>query len=234
MIEDHRLRLHEEILLLVLRDEEGTVASGPMYEYAIGGAILAELLLAERLTIERVGKRKSKSVVQLKSSTPMSDDVVDECLNKVRAAKKPKSAQHWVVKFAQTKHLKNRVARRLCDLDILRADEQTVLRIFSRDVYPEVDHSAESEIVARLEEAIFSDTTAIDVRTILLASLANGADLLRLVFDKKRLKAREQRIKDIAEGEVVGQATAEAIQNVQAALAVVSLGTVSTTMTATR
>ena len=223
-----RLRLHEEILMLVLRDEEGTVASGPMYEYAIGGGIFAELLLADRLRIEQVGKRKGKSVVRLNSSTPMSDEVIDECLEKVRAAGKPKSPRHWVLKFAQTKNLKHRVAGRLCDLGILRADREKVLWVFSREIFPEVDHAAEAEIVARLEEAIFTDATDVDVRTILLASLAHSADLLGLVFDKKRLKAAKERIKKMAEGEVVGNATAEAIEAVQVALAVSSIATVTT------
>ena len=47
MSANHSLFLHEEILLLALRDEEGTIA-GAMYQYAIGGALLAELLLQTR------------------------------------------------------------------------------------------------------------------------------------------------------------------------------------------
>jgi hypothetical protein len=39
------LFLYEEIMLLALRDEEGTIASGTMYKYAIGAAVLSELLL---------------------------------------------------------------------------------------------------------------------------------------------------------------------------------------------
>jgi hypothetical protein len=43
------LWLHEEILLLALRDKEGTFASGSHHRHALGGAILAELLLAQRI-----------------------------------------------------------------------------------------------------------------------------------------------------------------------------------------
>ena len=35
------LFLYEEIMLLALKDEEGTIASGTMYNYADGGAIIA-------------------------------------------------------------------------------------------------------------------------------------------------------------------------------------------------
>ena len=61
------LYLHEEIMLLALRDEEGTVEFGSMYGYALGGAILAELLLAGRISVEE-GKRK---LVNLVSDEPI-------------------------------------------------------------------------------------------------------------------------------------------------------------------
>ncbi len=46
------LYLHEEIMLLALRDEQGTVEYGTNYVYAMCGGILAELLLAGRITVE--------------------------------------------------------------------------------------------------------------------------------------------------------------------------------------
>ena len=55
MVANDELHLYEEIMLLALRDEEGTVASGTMYNYAVGGALLAELLLEQRLRIEEPG-----------------------------------------------------------------------------------------------------------------------------------------------------------------------------------
>ena len=71
------LFLHEEIMLLALRDEEGTIASGAMYQYAIGGAVLAELLLSQRIAVDESGKRK---LVDLVSSTPLGEPLVDEGL----------------------------------------------------------------------------------------------------------------------------------------------------------
>ena len=53
------LYLYEEVMLLALRDREGTIARGTMYQYAIGGAILAELLLSSRVEIENPAKRNS-------------------------------------------------------------------------------------------------------------------------------------------------------------------------------
>ena len=51
------LHLYEQIMLLALRDEEGTVASGVECSFTLGGALLAELLLERRLRIDESGKR---------------------------------------------------------------------------------------------------------------------------------------------------------------------------------
>ena len=40
MTEGNALQLHEEVMLLALRDQEGTVAGGTNYSLALGGAIL--------------------------------------------------------------------------------------------------------------------------------------------------------------------------------------------------
>ena len=48
-----RLPLYEELMLLALRDEKGTLESkAGMYGYALGGAILSELLLSGRVTVD--------------------------------------------------------------------------------------------------------------------------------------------------------------------------------------
>ena len=54
--QNHQLFLHEEILLLALGDDKGTIIAGPMYVHAMGGAILAELFLSKRITVE-AGKK---------------------------------------------------------------------------------------------------------------------------------------------------------------------------------
>ena len=73
------LHLHEEIMLLALRDKEGTVELGSMYGYALGGAILAELLLAGRISVED-GKRK---LIDLVNDAAIGEPVIDDCLRKV-------------------------------------------------------------------------------------------------------------------------------------------------------
>jgi Golgi phosphoprotein 3 len=217
MRKSNLLYLHEEIMLLALRDREGIVFSGTMYNFAIGGAVLAELLMAKRIDIEVVKKRKYARVL---SPSPLGDPLVDECLAKLGGAKRRDQLPTWVSKFANTKNLKHRVAEQLAKRRILRIDEDKVLGIFTRKIYPEVDPQPERELIERLRQAIFGDGAEIDPRTVVLLSLANSADLLKLVFDKKQLKSRKARIEQVVNGELTGKATNEAIQAMQAAVMV--------------
>lgn len=214
------LFLHEELMLLALRDEEGTIASGTMYSFALGGAIVAELLLHERIGVEPDDKKKRVNVLD---PAPIGEPLLDECLERIRSAKRRASLQDWVSRFAYLKNIRHRVAEQLCRLGILRADEDKILLIFTRKIYPEVDPEPEQELLARLEEAIFTDSEEIEARTVVALSLAHSAGLLKVAFDKKRLKARKERIKRLVNGEITGKATQEAIQAMQAAAAVAVL-----------
>jgi hypothetical protein len=66
----YSIHLHEEIMLLALRDKEGTVAAGAMYQYAIGGAILAELLLSQHFRAVESGK---KTLAELVNPLPLAN-----------------------------------------------------------------------------------------------------------------------------------------------------------------
>ncbi len=92
--------------------------------------------------------------------------------------------------------------------------------IFTRKIYPEVNPEPERRLIERLKHAIFTDATDVDARTVVLVSLANSAGLLKVVFDKKKLKSRKARIEQIVNGEITGKAAQEAIQAMQAAVMV--------------
>jgi len=220
MKREDKLFLHEEILLLALKDEEGTIAGGAMYTYAVGGAVLAELLLRHRIAVDSTSKRKLVSVID---PEPVSDVLIDEWLVKMSAAKRRQPLRGWVSKIAATRQLKHRIAVPLCQRGILRMDEETILLLFTRRIYPEIDPKPEREILDRLHRAIFSDTGDIDARTVVLLSLAKGANLLPALFGKKNVKQRKRRIEQIVNGEITGAATKEAIEAMHAAVAVASI-----------
>ncbi|MDO3388245.1 GPP34 family phosphoprotein [Gilvimarinus sp. SDUM040013] len=224
---DINLFLYEEIMLLALRDEEGTIAAS-FVEQVIAGAVLAELLLGGRIS---VGGSK-KQLVDIHDATHAGDPIVDECLDKISASKKPASLQAWVTQLAGLKDLRHRVAQQLCERGILRADQDKVLFLFKRRIYPEINSVPEKAIIERLRAAIFSDTAELDPRTVVLISLADGSDLLNQTFGRKELKGRQERIKQIANGELTGKATKDVITACQTAVMVAAImpAIVSTTV----
>jgi hypothetical protein len=214
------LPLHEELMLLALKDREGTVLGGTMYSYAIGGAVLAELLMGEWVRLET---RKKKQRVVFQDSREFGDPLLDEWLQAIEDREKPRTAQDWVQRIAQTRNLKHRVASELSRKGILRTKEDKILGIFSRTVYPELDPGPEREIDGRIERAILRGSEAVDPRTAVLIALAHKSGLLKGVLDKARLKKHKDRIEKISEGQVTAEATEGAIEAMQAAMTAAAL-----------
>lgn len=214
---DYNLHLHEEIVLLALNDRKGTFYLRN-YTPAISGALFAELLLSDRIQIE--GKRK---LVNLVSGEAFGDPLIDEVLAKLAGAKRRAALQTWIQRISATPKLAHRVAQGLCRRGILREDEQQVLLIFKQKTYPEIDHGAEQRLIWKLHEAIFGISTEIEPRVVVLLALARAADLLNIPFDRKELKEKRERIKSIVNGDLIGEATREAVEAVQAAIAAAAI-----------
>ena len=232
------LRLHEEILLLALKDEKGTPHSA-QYSYALGGAMLAELLLEERFILEEKPRKKPLKpgkkpayLVAIDNPKPLADPILDECMHRVATSKKPRSPQEWVTRFAQLKDLKRRIAVGLCRKGILREREDRILVLFRRKAYPTLDGAPETRVVDRLQEAVAGDTLDLDARTAVIVALANGTGLLKPVLGKDLVKQRKERIKEIAEGDIVGEATKAAVEAAQAAAVAVTAGATSVALIA--
>jgi hypothetical protein len=211
------LLLHEELMLIVLRDREGTIAAADRYQYAIGGAVLAELMLHERIDVETV---KKKQYARILNNRPLNDPLLDICLIRMGEAKRRAQLTTWVGRFAGTGNLKQLVAGQLVERDILRVSQDRILGIFKRTIYPELDPRPERRLTERIKRAVFGDSVEVDTRTAILISLAGSADLLKLIIDNKELKRRKRRIAQISNGELAGKATRAAIEAMQTAVMV--------------
>jgi len=216
----NNLFLQDEILLLALRDQKGTILPGTMYQYALGGAILSELLLHKRIKV--IEKRWSK-LVEVTDPAPVGEPLIDLCFDKIKNARRRGSLQTWISRFANISKLKHQIAEKLCRMGILKEDEGKVLLFFTRKVYPEINPKPERELIRRMHHAICSDTREIDSRTVVLIALTHHAGILKGSFDKSELKSRKNRIKEIIEGNLMGEAAKEAIEAVQAAVAIAAI-----------
>ncbi len=201
------LFLHQEIVLLALHNDKGTLASG-FSEYSVAGAVLAELLLENNISIDE----KQKQLVSVVNSNYVGDPIIKECLNKINSSKRRASLDTWISRLADTKNLMNSVLQQLCERKIVHIEEDKIFFIFKQKIYPEINPLPEEKMVERLRTAIFTDKEVTDPRTVILVSLADSADLLEDVFGRKELKPRKQRIKEIISGEATGEKLTEIIQ----------------------
>ena len=220
MSDRNNLTLYEEVMLLALKDKQGTPESGGYYNQAVAGAILAELLLTGCVEVQ---PEKKKQFAIASGARPPADPLLAECLGKIAESAKRQQVRTWVSRFANLKQLKRRVALQLCRKGILREREDKVLLIFKCKIYPELDPRPERAVIERLRQAIFTQTEDLDPRTVVLMALAHHTNLLKNAFDKKKLKERKKRIEAVVNGEVIGAATKEAVQAAQAAAAMVAI-----------
>ncbi|MBN2173947.1 MAG: GPP34 family phosphoprotein [Bacteroidales bacterium] len=211
------LHIYEEVFLLALRDKEGTLFNTVNYRHALAGAIIAELILKEIAVVENV--RKS-NYLKLKNSRPTGDEILDECIQKIAGTSRRAQIKTWVQRFSQLRRMKTRVAQQLCRKRILKEDENNILFIFKQKIYPEVDPRPEKRILDRMEKTILGGTGNVESETIILISICNSTGLLNKLFDRKRLKGRKGRIKQLLNGELIGKATKEAIEAIQVAVMV--------------
>lgn len=223
------LKLYEEVMLLALRDDKGTVTSS-FTEYALAGAVMAELILAKRITVDS----SKKKMVSLINAKPMSDDVLDRAMSKIKGSKRKVSLANWVTKIAGMKRLRLDIAYQLCDKGVLKAQQERVLLIFNREVFPEINPEPEQKILQRIEAAITGNDKTLPPKTAVLVSLCNGAGLLKDNIDAQILKDNKQRIEQISKGECIGDATKEIIVACQTAIFIAAImPTVITTVVAT-
>ncbi len=215
MKDPKRLFLYEEIMLLSLRNDKGTLSTS-VAEYAVAGALMAELLLEGRISF---GDPR-KQLIDVREKAPTGDPILDESLKRMAESKKRASLTVWITRLATAKDLRHRVARQLCARNILRADEETLLLLFKRKIYPEVNSEPERQIVDRMRAAVASSAGPVDPRTVVLISLAQGMGLLKGVLGHDDAKRFKQRIKQIIEGELTGKATKEIVEASHAAMTV--------------
>lgn len=213
---DSPLHIYEKAMLLILKDEEGIVGVSHC-DLALAGAILSELFLDERLTVEG-----EKYLVRVKDASGTGDALLDECLELIERASTARPLQKCLTEIAALSELKHRIARGLCRRGILREDEGKVLLFFTRRIYPEVDPGPEDALVAELTEAIFTDTDEVSPHVAALIALGNGVGLLNGTFPRKDLRQRRERLEAIARGDVgtVSQAAAAAREAIEAAMLV--------------
>ena len=213
------LHLHEQVMLLALKDRKGTPEFGAGFHHlALGGAILAELALRGCIRIE---EGRKAFVDALPGAERPRNEVLAEAFEKVRERKRRRRAAAWVQVFGAMKRLRHRTARGLCRRGVLRQTESSVLLVFSRRAYPTVDPAPERELLARMREAIAGNGD-VDPALGVVLGVAHATGMLRVHFERRLLSRRKDRLKEVVGGKHVSHAGYSAAATYQATQAAAS------------
>lgn len=211
--------LAEDLLLLLTDDDTGKLAaSSADVDVALGGALLVELTLMQRVDVAGPddGLRPGRLVV--KNSDQTGDGLLDEALAIVEQ-KQGKKPQSVVTRLG--KRVRVRLYARLVEAGILRAEEDRILGIFPTSRWPSKDAAHESSVRQGLVTALRVGATS-EARTGALISLLLALNAVHKAVDpgsvglsKKELHANAKRI---AEGDWAAKAVRQAIDSMNAAV----------------
>lgn len=203
------LTMPEELLLLMLDDETGrlTDRAAPAGDYALVGAILAELALEERIDTDPPRLR-------IKNPAPTGDEVLDRVLAQIQAEPEPRDSRWWVETLAQdVEGYRNAYFERLVTRGILKAEEGRFLWFFSERRYPVISDREEREVKARLMSVIFEDGEP-EPRDALLIGLSRAAGLFPLMLAPAELERAQPRIEAVSRHESLNQTVSDAVRDI--------------------
>jgi len=207
------LTLPEQLLLLALHDQKGTILSSASVSinYGLAGAVLTELALREKVEI-----RDKKLVILSRSLT--GDDILDAALDQIMNSAKERKADHWVNKLAGSKlKLRQLLLERLVKQGILKMEEHKILWVFDNPHYPMKDASDEKGVREQLRRLVLWREEA-EAQTVALMGLVNACGLTGEIFTRAEKKEAKQRIKEIMKSDPVAKAVADTVAGVQAAV----------------
>lgn len=206
--------LAEDLLLLLTEDDTGKLAaSGTEVDVALGGALLVELTLMQRVDVAGSDERVREGRLVVRDPDPTGDGLLDEALTIVRQreGKKPQSVVGRLGKRARV-----RLYERLVEGGVLRAEDDRILGIVPTHRWPSKDAVHESTVRAGLLTALREGATE-DARTGALISLLLALNAVHKAvtpgsvgLSKKELNANATRI---AEGDWAAKAVRQAIDS---------------------
>ena len=209
MTTDARL-LAEDLLLLAWNDDSGRPHGSLAVQLnpAIGGALLLDLALRDRLRLEVDQPRAS--------ARPTGDDLLDEIARQIRDGPRRRKLKGWVSKVGTTAR-RDQIRDRLVARGLLAPEERKVLGVFPSTRHRLTDPAEVERLASEVRRVLTGGRPSGDRATVLVALVGATSVLDRLVPRGERGAARE-RAKELAESFPVAAAARAVIRDTQAAL----------------
>ena len=203
----------EEIVLLLLRDEDGKFVpvSRLAMDRAIAGAVLMDLAMANSIDTDL-------EHLVLMDPTPVGDSLLDPTLAEI-AKGDARDTRFWVEHTVQhADEIREGALARLVERGILERQEDRFLWVFRSRRYPMVDGKAEREVKLRIMGVLFSDEIP-DPRDVVIICLADACGLFRQMFSRRELDQAAARIDQVRKLDLIGQAVSQAIHDIEVSIA---------------
>ena len=194
------MRFAEELLLL-LRSEDGTLSRAPQWlvRYALGGAVLMDLALENRIDTDA-------ERLFLVDPTPIGDRLLDPMLAEIARADGSHDALYWVEHA--TRHadeIREAALERLVETGVLRLHDDRFLWIFGAQRYSVVDGEVERELRRQIREVLLSEMIP-DPREIVIVTLADGCGLVDPLLSAGESAQAAPRIELVRKMDLIGRA----------------------------
>ncbi|MEI6545633.1 MAG: GPP34 family phosphoprotein [Burkholderiales bacterium] len=206
MTAPNKLTLAEELVLIALDDESGSLLSLPPFslEVAMAASLLMELELAGRIDSD-------EQKVFVISPKPTGKAILDEPLEEIVAESRQLPTSAWLRRLAAPGPvLRERVIAGLVDHGVLQSVEKRLLWVFKTRVYPPTSGIEEREVKSRVMTLLNNDEIP-DTRDALLIGLLRATGIMyRLLSSTERERLRD-RIDQIANLEEINRALSATI-----------------------
>ncbi len=207
------LRFVEEILLLMLRDDDGKFVNiaQSATDRAIAGAVLMELAVENRIDTDL-------DRLMVVDENPVGDALLDPTLAKIIAGDE-QDARYWVEQIARSApEIREEALARLVERGILERKEDRFLWVFRSRRYPMVDGESEREVKLRIMGVLFSNEIP-SPRDVVIICLAHACGIFSEMFSKRELEQATDRIEQVRKLDLIGQAMSQSIHDVEVWLA---------------
>ena len=207
------LRFSEEVMLLLLNDNGGKFVDvpAPSLDCALAGAVLMDLAMENRIDTD------AERLILI-DATPVGDSLLDPTLAAIATGER-RDALYWVGRTAQRAgEIRREALARLVERGILEHDEGRFLWVFRSRRYPLVDGRAEREVKLRILGVLLSDDIP-DPRDIVIIGLADACGILAELLPKGAYESARARIDQVRKLDLIGQATARAVNDIEMWLA---------------
>jgi hypothetical protein len=167
----------EDLLLLLTDDDSGTAAASIRVDLGLAGALLAELVLLNRVDLAADGERVRKGRLVVRDPSPTEDDLLDTALERLanHEGRRPEKGVR-----ALTKQTRRHLYLRLAERGLVRQHESKLFGMTLRTTWPAEQRSHEQLLRAHLATAldIGSEIAARDSALLMVLAAVGRLDIV--------------------------------------------------------